>query len=51
MVDSDVSSANGKLGRCEVGVPECVTGLVLDVEGPEKWLLGDVMMSFSLDDG
>ncbi len=38
MVNCDVSAANGKLRRREVGVPKGVVGLVINVEGPEKGL-------------
>ena len=51
MVNCDVSTTNGELRRWEVGVPKGVVGLILDVEWPEKGLLGDVLRGFGLDDG
>ena len=53
MVDCDVSAANGKLRRREVGIPKGVIGLIfnVDVEGPEEGLVGDVVRGFGLDDG
>ena len=51
MVYCDVSTANGEVRRWKVGIPKGVVGLILDVEWPEKRLLGDVLRGFGLDDG
>ena len=51
MVNCDVSTTNGKLGRWKVGVSKGVVGLVLDVEWTEEGLLGDVLGGLSLDNG
>jgi len=51
VVDCDVSAANGKLRRREVGIPKGVIGLIFNVEGPEEGLVGDVVRGFGLDGG
>ncbi len=51
MVNCDVSTTNGELGRWKVGVSKGVVGLVLDVEWTEEGLLGDVLGGFRLDNG